>query len=352
VPAKLADLALTNCISTRRKAIRVDSLYAMRLPRRQCLRLSVGAAAALAMVVRGAWALDYPVRMARIIVGFPAGTSSDIIARLIAQWLSQEFGQQFVVENRPGAGTNIAADAVVHATPDGYTLLWITQTNAINATLYDNLNFNFIRDIEPVAEILRVPAVMMVNPSVPAKTVPEFIAYAKASPGKINMSSPGNGSINHVAGEMFKMMAGVDLVHIPYRSSQFPDLLAGQVQVTFNPLPSSLDFIRSGKLRALAVTSAVRSNALPDIPTVGEFLPGYEATAWFGLGAPKNTRAEIIEKLNQTINAGLADPQLEARLVDLGGTPAPGPPADFRSFIASETEKWAKVVKFSGARPE
>jgi len=304
------------------------------------------------MVVRGARALDYPVRTVRIIVGFPAGTSSDIIARLIAQWLSQEFGQQFVVENRPGAGTNIAADAVVHATPDGYTLLWITQTNAINATLYDNLNFNFIRDIEPVAEILRVPAVMMVNPSVPAKTVPEFIAYAKASPGKINMSSPGNGSINHVAGEMFKMMAGVDLVHIPYRSSQFPDLLAGQVQVTFNPLPSSLNFIRSGELRALAVTSAVRSNALPDIPTVGEFLPSYEATAWFGLGAPKNTRAEIIEKLNKTINAGLADPQLEARLVDLGGTPVPASPADFRSFIASETEKWAKVVKFSGARPE
>ena len=304
------------------------------------------------MVVRGARALDYPVRTVRIIVGFPAGTSSDIIARLIAQWLSQEFGQQFVVENRPGAGTNIAADAVVHATPDGYTLLWITQTNAINATLYDNLNFNFIRDIEPVAGILRVPAVMMVNPSVPAKTIPEFIAYAKASPGKINMSSPGNGSINHVAGEMFKMMAGVDLVHIPYRSNQFPDLLAGQVQVTFNPLPSSLDFIRSGKLRALAVTSAVRSNALPDIPTVGEFLPSYEATAWFGLGAPKNTRAEIIEKLNKTINAGLADPQLEARLIDLGGTPVPAPPADFRSFIASETEKWAKVVKFSGARPE
>jgi len=304
------------------------------------------------MVVRGARALDYPVRTVRIIVGFPAGTSSDIIARLIAQWLSQEFGQQFVVENRPGAGTNIAADAVVHATPDGYTLLWITQTNAINATLYDNLNFNFIRDIEPVAEILRVPAVMMVNPSVPAKTIPEFIAYAKASPGKINMSSPGNGSINHVAGEMFKMMAGVDLVHIPYRSSQFPDLLAGQVQVTFNPLPSSLNFIRSGELRALAVTSAVRSNALPDIPTVGEFLPSYEATAWFGLGAPKNTRAEIIEKLNKTINAGLADPQLEARLVDLGGTPVPASPADFRSFIASETEKWAKVVKFSGARPE
>jgi tripartite-type tricarboxylate transporter receptor subunit TctC len=323
----------------------------MRATRRQWLRLSVGTAA-LTMLVRGAWALDYPERPARIIVGFPAGTSSDITGRLIAQWLAQQLGQQFFVEDRPGAGTNIAADTVVHATPDGYTLLWITQTNAINATLYDNLNFNFIRDIEPVASILRVPAVMMINPSVPAKTVPEFIAYAKANPGKINMSSPGSGSINHVAGEMFKMMAGVNLVHIPYRSSQFPDLLAGQVQVTFNPLPSSLDFIRSGKLRALAVTSATRSDALPDVPTIGEFLPGYEAIAWFGMGAPKNTPAEIVEKLNKAINAGLADPQFKTRLIELGGTPAPSSPADFVSFIASETEKWAKVVKFSGAKPE
>jgi tripartite-type tricarboxylate transporter receptor subunit TctC len=323
----------------------------MRASRRQCLRWSVSAAA-LSVLVRSAAALDYPQRPARIIVGFPAGTSSDITARLIAQWLSQELGQQFVVEDRPGAGTNIAADTVVHATPDGYTLLWVTQTNAINATLYDNLNFNFIRDIEPVASIICVPAVMMINPSVPAKTVPEFIAYAKANPGKINMSSPGSGSINHVAGEMFKMMAGVNLVHIPYRSSQFPDLLSGQVQVTFNPLPSSLDFIRSGKLRALAVTSAKRSDALPDVPTIGEFLPGYEATAWFGIGAPKNTPAEIVEKLNKTINAGLADPQLKARLIDLGGAPVPSSPADFRGFIASETEKWAKVVKFSGAKPE
>jgi tripartite-type tricarboxylate transporter receptor subunit TctC len=315
------------------------------------LRLSLGSAA-LAMLVRGAWALDYPERPVRIIVGFPAGTSSDITARLIAQWLSQHLGQQFVVEDRPGAGTNIAADTVVRATPDGYTLLWITQTNAINATLYGNLNFNFIRDIEPVASILHVPAVMMINPSVPAKTVPEFIAYAKANPGKINMSSPGSGSINHVAGEMFKMMAGVNLVHVPYRSSQFPDLLAGQVQVTFNPLPSSLDFIRSGKLRALAVTSATRSDALPDVPTIGEFLPGYEATAWFGIGAPKNTPAEIVEQLNKAINAGLADPQFKKRLVDLGGAPAPSSPSDFGSFIASETEKWATVVKFSGAKPE
>ncbi|MGB8631066.1 MAG: tripartite tricarboxylate transporter substrate binding protein [Xanthobacteraceae bacterium] len=323
----------------------------MRASRRQFLRLSVGTVA-LTVLFRDAWALDYPERPTRIIVGFPAGTSSDITARLIAQWLSQQLGQQFIVEDRPGAGTNIAADTVVHATPDGYTLLWVTQTNAINATLYDNLNFNFIRDIEPVASILRVPAVMMINPSVPAKTVPEFIAYAKANPGKINMSSPGSGSINHVAGEMFKMMAGVNLVHIPYRSSQFPDLLAGQVQVTFNPLPSSLDFIRSGKLRALAVTSATRSDALPDVPTIGEFLPGYEATAWFGIGAPKNTPAEIVEKLNKAINAGLVDPQFKARLIELGGAPAPLSPADFGSFIASETEKWATIVRFSGAKPE
>ena len=256
----------------------------------------------------------YPGRPVHIIVGFPAGTSSDITARLISQWLSERLGQQFVVENRTGAGTNVAADTVVHASPDGYSLLWITQTNAINTTLYNNLNFDFSRDIQPVASIMRVPAVMMENPSVPAKSVPEFIAYAKANPGKINMSSPGIGSINHVAGEMFKMMAGVNLVHIPYRSSQFPDLLGGQVQVTFNPLPSSLDFIRSGKLRALAVTSAARSDALPDVPTVGEFLPGYEATAWFGIGVPKNTSDGIVENLNKAINAGLDDPQFKAHL--------------------------------------
>jgi tripartite-type tricarboxylate transporter receptor subunit TctC len=308
--------------------------------------------AALAPLRRMAWADSYPSRPVRIIVGFPAGTSSDITGRLIGQWLSERLGQQFVVENRTGAGTNIAADTVVHAPPDGYTLLWVTQTNAINATLYDNLNFDFARDIAPVASIIRVPAVMMENPVVPANTVPEFIAYAKANPGKLNMSSPGNGSINHVAGELFKMMAGVDLVHVPYRSSQFPDLLAGQVQVTFNPLPSSLDFIRSGKLRGLAVTSATRSDALPDTPAIGEFLPGYEATAWFGVGAPKNTPPEIVEKLNAAINAGLADPQFKGRLVALGGAPTPMSPADFSSFIAAETVKWAKVVKFSGAKPE
>jgi tripartite-type tricarboxylate transporter receptor subunit TctC len=323
----------------------------MNLARRKFLHLAAGAATLPAMS-RFAWAQSYPARPARLIVGFPAGTSSDITARLIGQWLSERLGQQFVVENRTGAGTNIAAETVVHALPDGYTLLWVTQTNAINATLYDTLNFNFIRDIQPVASILHVPAVVMVNPSVPAKTIPEFIAYAKANPGKVNMSSPGIGSINHVAGELFKMMAGVDLVHVPYRSSQFPDLLAGQVQVTFNPLPSSLDFIRSGRLRGLAVTSATRSDALPDVPTVGEFLPGYEATAWFGIGVPKNTPAEIVDKLNKEINAGLADPQFKARLVDLGGVPAPMSAAEFGSFIAAETEKWGKVVKFANIKPE
>jgi tripartite-type tricarboxylate transporter receptor subunit TctC len=310
------------------------------------------ATAALPALSRGADAETYPARPARLICGFPAGTSSDILSRLIGQWLSQQLGRQFLVEDRPGAGTNIATEAVVRAAPDGYTLLWVTQTNAINATVYDNLNFNFIHDITPVASILHVPAVVMVNPAVPAKTIPEFIAYAKANPGKINMSSPGIGSINHVAGELFKMMTGVNLVHVPYRTSQFPDLLAGQVQVTFNPLPSSLEFIRSGKLRALAVTSATRADTLKDVPAVAEFVPGYEATAWFGIGAPRGTPAEIVDKLNATINAGLADPQFKARLVDLGGVPAPMSPGDFAKLIADETEKWAKVVKFAGIKPE
>jgi tripartite-type tricarboxylate transporter receptor subunit TctC len=323
----------------------------MKLPRRQLLHLVAGAAA-LPALSRFAWAQSYPTRPVRIIVGFPPGTSSDITARLIGQWLSERLGQQFIVENRPGAGTNIAADAVVHASPDGATLLWVTQTNAINATVYPALNFNFMRDIAPVASIVRVPCVMMVHPSVPAQTVPEFIAYAKANPGKINMSSPGIGSANHVFGELFKMMAGVDLVHVPYRGSQFPDLLSGQVQVTFNPLPSSLDFIRAGKLRALAVTTGERQDALPGVPTVGEFLPGYEAVAWFGIGAPKAAPGEIVGTLNREINAGLADAQFKARLVDLGGAPTPMTPDDFAKFIAAETEKWAKVVNFAGIKPE
>ncbi|MGA6975242.1 MAG: tripartite tricarboxylate transporter substrate binding protein [Pseudolabrys sp.] len=323
----------------------------MKLFRRQFLNL-VARAVALPALSRTSWALDYPTRSVRIVVGFPAGTSSDIVARLIAQWLSERLGQQFVVENRPGAGTNVATETVVQASPDGYSLVWVTQTNAINGTLYHSLKFNFIQDIQPVAGVIRVPTVMMVNPSVPAKTVPEFIAYAKANPGKINMSSPGIGSANHVLGELFQMMAGVKLVHVPYRGSQFPDLLSGQVQITFNPLPSSLNFIQTGKLRALAVTSATRQAALPDVPTVGEFVPGYEGTAWFGIGAPKNTPKEIVDKLNQEINTGLADPKLKARLEELGGVPMSMTPADFGKFITDETEKWGKVVKFADLKVE
>jgi tripartite-type tricarboxylate transporter receptor subunit TctC len=319
------------------------------LSRRQFLHLAAGAVA-LPGLSRIAWAQAYPTRPVRIVVGFPPGTSSDITARLIAEWLSQRLGQQVLVENRTGAGTNIAAEAVVQASPDGYSLLWVTQTNAINATLYESLNFNFIRDIAPVAGVIRVPTVMMINPSVPAKTVPEFIAYAKANPDKINMSSPGIGSANHVLGELFQMMTGVKLVHIPYKGSQFPDLLSGQVQITFNPLPSSLNFINTGKLRALAVTSATRQAVLPDVPTVGEFVPGYEGNAWFGIGAPKNTPKEIVDKLNSEINAGLADPKLSARLIDLGGVPMSVTPAEFGKFIADETEKWGKVVKFAGLK--
>ena len=323
----------------------------MKLLRRQFLHLVAGAVA-LPALSRTSWALDYPTRSVRIVVGFPAGTSSDIVARLIAQWLSERLGQQFVVENRPGAGTNVATETVVQASPDGYSLVWVTQTNAINGTLYHSLKFNFIQDIQPVAGVIRVPTVMMVNPSVPAKTVPEFIAYAKANPGKINMSSPGIGSANHVLGELFQMMAGVKLIHVPYRGSQFPDLLSGQVQITFNPLPSSLNFIQTGKLRALAVTSATRQAALPDVPTVGEFVPGYEGTAWFGIGAPKNTPKEIVDKLNQEINTGLADPKLKARLEELGGVPMSMTPADFGKFITDETEKWGKVVKFADLKVE
>ena len=321
----------------------------MKLPRRQFLHLAAGAVA-LPALSRIAWAQAYPTRPVRIVVGFPPGTSSDITARLIAEWLSRRLGQQVLVENRTGAGTNIAAETVVQASPDGYSLLWVTQTNAINATLYESLNFNFIRDIAPVAGVIRVPTVMMINPSVPAKTVPEFIAYAKANPDKINMSSPGIGSANHVLGELFQMMTGVKLVHIPYKGSQFPDLLSGQVQITFNPLPSSLNFINTGKLHALAVTSATRQAVLPDVPTVGEFVPGYEGNAWFGIGAPKNTPKEIVDKLNSEINAGLADPKLSARLIDLGGVPLSVTPAEFGKFIADETEKWGKVVKFAGLK--
>ena len=325
----------------------------MKLPRRKFLHLAAGAAALPAMS-RFAWAQTYPSRPVHWIVGFAPGGGNDIVARLMGQWLSERTGQQFVIENRPGASTNIATEAVVNAPPDGYTLLLAGAPNAINATLYDKLNFDFIRDIAPVAGIVRVANVMVVHLSVPAKTLPEFIAYAKANPGKINFASPGNGSGSHMSGELFKMMAGVDMVHVPYKGAApaLTDLLGGQVQVMFASLPSAIEFIKAGKLRALAVTTAMRSNALPDIPTVGEFLPGYEASLFYGVGAPKNTPAEIIEKLNREINAGLADPKMQARLADVGGTVLTGSPAEFSKLIADETEKWAKVIKFAGIKPE
>ena len=324
----------------------------MKLPRRQFLHLAAGAGA-LPAVSGIARAQGYPTRPVRWVVGLAAGGGADILARLMGQWLSERLGQQFVIENRPGAGTNIATETVVRASPDGYTLLMVLPPNAVNATLYEKLNFDFIRDIAPVAGIIRTPLVMEVNPSLPAKTVPEFIAYAKANPGRISMASAGNGTSGHVAGELFKMMADIDMVHVPYRGGApaITELLGGQVQVLFDPINSSSEYIRAGKLRALAVTTANRSEAFPDIPTVGDFVPGYEASAFFGVGAPKNTPAEIIEKLNTQINAGLADPQLKARLADLGGAVLPGSPADFGKLIAEETAKWAKVVKFAHIKP-
>jgi tripartite-type tricarboxylate transporter receptor subunit TctC len=325
----------------------------MKLPRRKFLHLAAGAAA-LPAASRIAWAQAYPSRPVRIMVGFAPAGAQDILARLIGQWLSERLGQTFVIENRPGGGGNIAAEAVVRATADGYTLLLVGPPNAINATLYEKLNFNFLRDIAPVAGIVRAPNVMEVNPSVPAKTVSEFITYAKASPGKVNMASAGNGTGPHMAGELFKMMAGVNVVHVPYRGSgpALVDLLGGQVQVMFDALPPSMEHIRTAKLRALAVTTAVRSPALPDVPTVSEFVPGYEASASFGVGAPRSTPADIVEKLNKEINGALADPKLKARLADLGGLTLPGSPADFGKLLAEETEKWGKVVKFSGAKPD
>jgi tripartite-type tricarboxylate transporter receptor subunit TctC len=299
-------------------------------------------------------ALDYPLRPVHLIVGYPAGGTTDILARLVGQYLSERLGQQFVIDNRSGAGNNIGTEAVVNAAPDGYTLLLVNPANAINATLYEKLPFNFIRDIVPVAGIIRVPNVMEVNPAVPAKTVAEFIAYAKANHGKVNMASSGNGTSIHVSGELFKMMTRVDMLHVPYRGSApaLTDLMGGQVQVLFDNMPSSIEYLKAGKLRPLAVTTATRSDALPGVPTVAETVPGYEASAWFGLGAPKGTPAEIVDKLNAAVNAGLADPKLKGRLSDLGGTMLVGPAADFGKLIAEETEKWAKVVKFSGARPD
>ena len=323
----------------------------MKLPRRTFLRLSAGAAAFPAMS-RIARAQSYPTRPVHIIVGFLAGGSTDIVARLMGQWLSERLGQQFFTDNRPGASSNIGTELVVRAPPDGYTLLLDLSSNAINATLYKNLNFNFVRDIAPVASIIRSPNVMEINPSFPAKTVPEFIAYAKANPGKINLATGGIGVPSHLSGELFKMMAGIDMVHVPYKgaAAALTDLLGGRVQVMFDPLPSSIEYIKAGRLRALAVTTAMRSETLPDIPAVGEFVPGYEASTWFGLGAPKDTPADIVDKLNKEVNAGLADPKLNARLADLGGTALVGSPAEFGKLIAEDIEKWAKVINFAGIK--
>jgi tripartite-type tricarboxylate transporter receptor subunit TctC len=305
-------------------------------------------------VSRFAWAQTYPTRPVRIIVPIAAGGANDTLTRLIAQWLSERLGQPYVIENRPGAGGNIGTEAVVRAPPDGYTLLSVGASSAINATLYDNLNFNFIRDIAPVAGISRELNVMVVHSSFPARIVPEFIAYAKAHQGKVNMASAGNGSTPHVAGELFKMMTGVDMVHVPYRGGApaMTDLLGGQVQVMFASMPASIEHIRAGTLSALGVTTATRSEALPDTPTVGDFVPGYEASSVYGLGAPKNTPAEIVEKLNQEINAALIDPKIKARLANFGGTTLAVSPIGFGQLIAEETEKWAKVVKFAGIKPE
>jgi tripartite-type tricarboxylate transporter receptor subunit TctC len=325
----------------------------MKLPRRKFLHLAAGAAA-LPAVARIARAQTYPTQPVRVIVPFAPAGSGDILARLIGQWLSERLGQPFVIENRPGAAGNIGTEAVVRAPADGYTLLLVGGWNAINATLYEKLSFNFIRDIAPVAGISREPYVIALHPSIPAKTVPEFIAYANANPGKVNMASAGNGSPSHVSGELFKAMAGVNMVHVPYRGGgpAVTDLLGGQVQLMFAPMAVSIEYIRVGKLRPLAVTTAIRSDVLPDIPTVGDFVPGYEASNWYGIGVPKNAPAEVVNKLNKEINAGLADPKIKARLADFGGTPLVSSPAALGKLIAEETEKWGKVVKFSGAKAD
>ena len=326
----------------------------MKFPRRRFLSLATGVAT-LPVISRMARAQAYPSRPVRLVVGFAAGGAPDLLARLMGEWLSERLGQPFVIDNRPGRGTNIAAEAVVRAPPDGYTLLQVGAANAVNATLYDKLNFNFIRDIAPVAAIIRVPLVMVVNPSFAAKSVPEFIAYAKANPGKISMASSGIGGPPHMTGELFKMMAGVNMVHVPYRGWHVPamtDLLAGQIQVLFVGTPESAEHVRSGTLRALAVTTAARSEALPDTPILGDFVPGYEASAWNGVGAPRDTPPEIVGRLNKEINAGLADPKMKARYAELGGMVLPGSAAEFGKLLADETEKWAKVVRFSGAKPD
>ena len=325
----------------------------MKLPRRQFLHLA-GAAAAFPVVSRIARAQSYPSRPLRMIIGYPPGGSADLTARLTGQWLAEQLGQPVVIESRPGAATNLATEAVVRAAPDGYTLLLVAPANAINATLYDKLNFNFLSDIAPVAGIIRFPNVVVVNPSLPIKTIPELIAYAKANPGKLNMASSGNGSTIHMSGELFKMMTGINMVHVPYRGGApaLTDLMGGQVQVMFDNLPTSAEHIKAGKLRGLAVTSTDRSAVLPDLPTVADFLPGYEASAWYGLAAPKNTPGDIIDKINKATNAVLADPKVQARFAELGASLLPGSAADFGKLLVDETEKWGKVVKFAGAKPD
>src|SRR5262249_39610964 len=323
----------------------------MKLPRRQFLYLAAGAAA-LPAVSRVATAQAYPTRPVHIIVGYPAGNAPDIITRFTSQWLSERLGQQFIVENPPGAGSNIATEAVVNAPADGYTLLMAVPKNGINATLYANLKFKFILHIPPVASIANAPFVMVVTQSFPGKTVPELIAYAKANPGKINMASPGNGTSPHIFGELFKMMAGVDLVHVPYRGSYMPDLLGGEVQVAFSPTPLLIEYIRTGKLRALAVTTAKRVEALPDVPTLGEFVRGYEAIGWYGICVPKNTPTEVVNTLNEATNVALAEPKFKAQLADLGVEPMPMAPAEFAKFIADETEKWGKVIRAANIKPQ
>jgi len=323
----------------------------LELSRRQFLDIAAGVAA-LPAFSRPVWALDYPTRAVRLIVGFPPGSLSDVMARPLAQWLSQRFGQEFIVDNRPGADENIATEAVVRASPDGYTLLLVALPNAVNPSLYKNLNFDFIRDIAPVASIARSTGVMVVPASFPAKTVPEFIAYAKSNPGKINMASAGTGSFPFCAGELFKFTAGVDLVHVPYRGSYVPDLLAGRVQVCFPPAPVVIAHIRAGKLRVLGVTTAMRSKALPDVPAIGEFVPGYEASVWNGVGAPRNTPAAIVDKLNSAVNAALADPAHQAQLANIGSEAMSMTPTEFGKFIADETARWAKVLKLAGVKPQ
>jgi tripartite-type tricarboxylate transporter receptor subunit TctC len=325
----------------------------MNLRRRRFLELAVTASAGF-FLQNEARAKGYPVRTVRLLVGYPPAGATDIIARVAGQWLSERLGQAFVVENRPGASGNLATESLVNSPPDGYTLMLVNAGNTINSALYAKLGFAFLRDVAPVASIVRVPLVMLVNPSLPVRTVPEFVAYAKANPGRLNMASAGTGTPQHVSGELFKMMTGVDLTHVPYRGSApaLTDLLAGRVQVAFDTTAASLEYVKAGTLRPLAVTIAAHSEALPDIPTVASSVPGYEASGWYGLGAPRKTPPDIIEKLNKAMQAGLADPKIRARLADLGATIFPGAPADFAVFIAAETEKWARVVKFSGARAD